>query len=315
MTFLSLLLVLVFVQWWGSGAPVQKDGWFLTYRHWLLQQPALTWPGARLLLTVLGPVLALWLLIWLVSCWFSAFWLLLIAVLVLLYSLGRGDFTAQVRAYIEASERGDSVSAARILEQLQQDSTAEARAEAGFKENVEPTVEEAVEEAIEEAAEEALEEARGESQSPEDWPALHREALRTIAYRGFERMFAVIFWFFLLGPSGALLYRLSVLNREQEASPLAGRLVWLLEWPVVRLMGLTWSMAGNFDACFIRCQRRLLDVKASSAQLLEEQMSGALGATGVGEPVSLETVRASQSLLSRSLLIWVSLLALVTLLT
>jgi len=84
---------------------------------------------------------------------------------------------------------------------------------------------------------------------------------------------------------------------------------------VVRLMGLTWSMAGNFDACFLRCQRGLLDTKATSTQLLEEQMSGALGATEADEEVTLDTIRASQSLLSRSLLIWVCLLALVTLLT
>lgn len=290
MTFLSLLLVLIFVQWWGSGAPVQKDGWFLSYRKWLLEQPALTWPGARLLLSVLGPVLALWLLLWLVSCWFSSFWLLLIAVLVLLYSLGRGDFTAQVRAYIEASEREDSVSAARILEQLRRgEGDQEAAREESAEANQRPT--------------------------PDDWPSLHREALGVIAYRGFERMFAVIFWFFILGPLGALLYRLSVLNREQDPSPMAARLVWLLEWPVVRLMGLTWSMAGNFDACFLRCQRGLLDVQEPSERLLEDQLSGALGATEEDEEVSLDAVRASQSLLSRSLLIWVSLLALITLLT
>jgi len=306
MTFLSLLLVLIFVQWWGSGAPVQKDGWFLAYRDWLREQPALTWPGARLLLTVLGPVLALWLLLWLVACWFSSFWLLLIGVLVLLYSLGRGDFTAQVRAYIEASEREDSVSAARILERLQRGSVGEDDAYA--------STEDVAREDSDENSDGNLGQAEYRGEGPEDWPELHREALRTIAYRGFERMFAVIFWFFLLGPAGALLYRLGVINRQQDDSPLAGRLVWLMEWPVVRLMGLTWSMAGNFDACFLRCQRQLLDVKASSAQLLEEQLSGALSVVEGERPVSLDAVRASQSLLSRSLLIWVSLLALVTLL-
>lgn len=275
MTFLSLILVLAFVQWWGSGAPVQKDGWFVAYRCWLAERFAQDQESLRLLLVVLGPVLGLWLLTGLVATWLSSFWLLVIAVLVLLYSLGRGDFTAQVRTYIEACEREDSVAAAQALSQWQ------------GHERQEP--------------------------DPDDWPSLHRQALRAIAYRGFERMFAVIFWFFVLGPIGALLYRLSVLYRSQEPTAVAERWVWLLEWPVVRLMGLTWAMAGNFDTCFLRCQRGVLDINRSSTELLDEQLNGALGAQEQGL-TSLDAVRASQPLFSRSLLIWVSVLALVTLL-
>lgn len=279
MTFLSLLLVLVLIQWWGSGAPVQRDGWFTGYCDWLERQPALQWPAVRLLLAVLVPVLALWLLTWGVACWLGSNWLFLIAVPVLLYSLGRGDFTEQVRAYIEASYRKDSVSAARLLADLQGREFDDA--------------------------------------DPEDWPTLHRQALKAIAYRGFERMFTVIFWFFVLGPAGALLYRLSVLYREQEQSALVERWIWLLEWPVVRLMGLTWAMAGNFDTCFFRCQRDFLDVEKRSSTVLYDHVLGALGLSdGVtgNEPVTLDSISASQSLFSRSLLIWVCFLALVTLL-
>lgn len=278
MSFLSLILALAFVQWWGSGAPVQRDEWFVTYRAWLARQPLVARPGAQLLLAVLVPVFLLWLLTWGIAEWFSSFWLLIIAVVVLLYSLGRGDFSAQVRSYIEASEREDSVSASRWLAELQGHELDETH--------------------------------------PEDWPSLHRQALRAIAYRGFERMFTVIFWFFILGPAGALLYRLSVLCREREPSALLERWLWLLEWPVVRLMGLTWAMAGNFDTCFFRCQRGLLDTRQSSTSLLDDQLRGALGSPETeGEEISLESVRASQPLYSRSLLLWVCFLALLTILT
>lgn len=288
MSFLSLLLVLVFIQWWGSGEPLQRDGWFRSYRLWLAGQPAFSAPAWQLLLTVLVPVLALWLLTWCIDEWFSSFWLFVIAVVVLLYSLGRGDFSAQLQAYVEASERADSVAASQRLAELQDSSLAS-------------------------------------PQDPDNWAELHRQALRAIAYRGMERMFAVIFWFFILGPAGALLYRLSVLCRERavvgeptdplpEASALLERWLWLLEWPVVRLMGLTWSMTGNFDTCFSRCQEGFTDLKRTSTNLLEEQLRGALGYTQGEEEVSLDSIRASQPLYSRSLLLWVCFLALVTLL-
>lgn len=277
MTFLSIILVLAFVQWRGSGAPLQRDGWFDRYLAWL---PVSTErPRWRLLAATLVPAVVLWGLTWGLVEHFSVLWALLLAVPVLLYSLGRGDFTAQVGAYIEASEREDSVGAARQLAILQG--------------------------------------AQGESADPEDWPEMHRQALAAIAYRGCERMFAVLFWFLLLGPAGALLYRLGILYREREDTGAVQRWLWLLEWPVVRLMGLTWSMAGNFDSCFFRCQRELLNVRESPRRLLFDQMLGALGSTESDcdrAPVGLDEVRASLPLFSRSLLLWVCVLAVATLL-
>lgn len=279
MIFLSILLVLALVQWWGSGAPLQKDGAFHRYLGWLDQQRFRRRPKAHLLMAVLLPALVLWVLYaWVVSQ-VSAILGFLIAVPVLLYSLGRGDFSAQVRAYLDASERGDSVSAAQHLADLQ-----------GL--------------AVEDG-------------DPEDWPELHRQALKAIAYGGFERMFAVIFWFVILGPAGALLYRLSVLYRQDYASQAAHRWLWLLEWPAVRLMGLTWAMAGDFERCFFRCQRDLFNRQQTSAALLYDQMLGALGSRS-DEPgpaaVDSDMIRASQPLFSRSLLLWVCVLALITLL-
>ncbi len=279
MTFLSVFLVLVLVQWWGSGAPLQKDRWFDGYLHWLEQRPTRAWPKLQLLLAVVLPALLLWLLTLGVVEGLSAGWAIFIAVPVLLYSLGRGDFSAEVRAYLDASEREDSVSAAQHLAVLQGN-------------------------AVEDA-------------DPENWESMHRQALKTIAYRGCERMFAVIFWFLILGPAGALMYRLSVLYRERSQSAQVHRWLWLLEWPVVRVMGFTWAMAGNFDSCFFRCQRDLTDTRKGSAVLLYDQMLGALGKTEPSPEVStvdLETLRASQPLFSRSLLLWVCVLALITLL-
>ncbi len=279
MTFLSVFLVLVLVQWWGSGAPLQKDRWFDRYLGWLESRPTQAWPKLQLLLAVVLPALLLWLVSWAVARELSPGWGIFIAVPVLLYSLGRGEFSAEIRAYVDASEREDSVSAAQHLAVLQGDSAEDA--------------------------------------DPEDWISMHRQALKTIAYRGCERMFAVIFWFLVLGPAGALMYRLSVLYRDRSSSTPVHRWLWLLEWPVVRVMGITWAMAGNFDSCFFRCQRGLTDIRSASATLLYDQILGALGKTETrpdDSAVDLDMIRASQPLFSRSLLLWVCVLALITLL-
>ena len=70
-----------------------------------------------------------------------------------------------------------------------------------------------------------------------------------------RRWFGVLLWFLLLGPFGAVLYRLAALAAEGEY---AGRLPpetlrgahWLfarLNWPVAQLMTLALALVGNFD--------------------------------------------------------------------
>lgn len=77
--------------------------------------------------------------------------------------------------------------------------------------------------------------------------AVFRSALR--------RWFAVLFWFLLLGPFGALLYRLSALAVDEAVADLpadtaTGARAWLavLEWPVAQLVTLALALVGNFDS-------------------------------------------------------------------
>lgn len=73
-----------------------------------------------------------------------------------------------------------------------------------------------------------------------------------------QRWFGVLFWFLLLGPFGALLYRLGAVAAEGETaqtlSPdmVAGARVLLavLDWPVSQLMTLSLALVGHFDAVF-----------------------------------------------------------------
>ena len=87
-----------------------------------------------------------------------------------------------------------------------------------------------------------------------DGPAL----VEAVFVNALQRWFGVLFWFLLLGPVGAVLYRLSVLATQDEwasilpeENRLGARAVkTALDWPVAQLMTLAMALVGNFDTVF-----------------------------------------------------------------
>ncbi len=244
MIFLSLVAVLAIVYWLGSASIFQYDGWFKWLIVRLQKIPGLSAaPALPLAVALLIPLAVLVLAFLVVHQFAGKHWLFFLYVPVLLYSLGRGNILTDAQEYIALATRGDSVAAAHMLNRLG---------------------------------------SNGPLTEVSDWRGLHTEALKVFAYRGFERMFAVLFWFFIAGPFGALLYRLSVLYRDfsesgSAASVVANKWLWLLELPAVRLMGVTWALVGNFETCPLR--KNLFDTHSSSEYVLNECLRGALGAS------------------------------------
>ncbi|HEY7885148.1 MAG TPA: regulatory signaling modulator protein AmpE [Cellvibrionaceae bacterium] len=300
MTFLSVVIVLLLVQWWGSGGPLQWDKWFYSWIDWLQargDQQVPAWLLAFLAIAVPGVTMVL--LVALVTAFGSVLWLFLINVPVLLYSLGRGRFKVAVEEYLQAVQNDDSVKAAHLLDEY----------------NLDPAL----------RADE-----RGH-----DWTALHREALRVFCYRGFERMFAVLFWFLLLGAAGAFIYRLLVLywarlldSNHPCTAHMTRWLTWV-EWPAARLMGLTWALVGNFEFCMRQWRDKWWKAKATPVFLVAS-LRGALGASDHSEPAededsalhapyvepaySLKLVEHLLPMFSRALWAWAFLIAAITLL-
>lgn len=253
MIFLSLIAVLAIMYWSAPTAAIlQRDAWFVWMINRLRRLPAVSsFPLLPMILALALPLLGIALCIFAIIYFLSANFLFFLYVPVLLYSLGRGDFLVDVNNYIDTANRGDSVAASKLVDDLC------GRA------------------------------ANDISSAPtSDWKGLHTQALKVISYRGFERTFAVLFWFVIAGAInasavGALLYRLSVIYREQtipnsNEAFLADKWLWLIEFPVVRLMGLTWAFVGNFDSSPLRDS--LADVENSSMTILNNSLRGALGA-------------------------------------
>jgi membrane protein required for beta-lactamase induction len=137
-----------------------------------------------------------------------------------------------------------------------------------------------------------------------------------------ERLFGVLFWFVLLGPLGAVMWRSSSLLQryyryDGEFGLAASWLYGLLSWLPARLLALAYAMSGHFDAAldgWKAAQSRQPVGGEGSMMVLTETGMGALGLpddsfTGTGR----EPVQAAMRLVWRSLVIWVVIIALMTL--
>jgi AmpE protein len=173
------------------------------------------------------------------------------------------------------------------------------------------------------------------------WPAngnvqLDGGALIEAVFRNaLRRWFGVLFWFWVLGPFGALLYRLSVLAAERDEDMLApetagGARLWLavLEWPVTQLMTLSLALVGNFDAVVgawrdlgkpsLMLCNDLLETAARASvrsEIAEEVAdyteSGISASTALVEAFGeLPELRDAISLVWRILVLWLALIAL-----
>ena len=159
-----------------------------------------------------------------------------------------------------------------------------------------------------------------------DGPALVEAVFRNALHR----WFGVLFWFLLLGPVGALLYRLTAFSVEGEfAQSLptetregARALYAVLDWPVAQLMTLSMALVGNFDAVFNAWRQAngnhwQLDnaflgaaarasVKSELAEEAEEYAEEGM----VQAMRELPELRDAMSLVWRILLLWMAVLAL-----
>jgi AmpE protein len=148
-----------------------------------------------------------------------------------------------------------------------------------------------------------------------------------------RRWFGVLFWFCLLGPFGAVMYRLSVLAVERDDTQLApdtatGAKTWLaiLEWPVAQLMTLALALVGNFDSVMAAWREdgafglhgRLLDTAARASvrsEIAEEVAdyteSGIPASTALVEVFGeLPELRDAMNLAWRILILWLAVIAL-----
>jgi AmpE protein len=257
------------------------DDWFGRGARWIRSAPGTA--GAWIALgVVLLPVVPVAWIAWTFRDALAGTAYIAFATLVLFFSLGPYDLLAQLKDWLEASERGDEATATEIADAI-----------------------------------------RASDRRPPPEPTVW--ALETAIFvQANHRIFGVVFWFMLLGPAGAWAYRVTDLfRRHMRATGTGGRATRLVEtlfgvvaWIPARLLALSYAVSGSFDDAFEDWRAYYQRTSASFFSTSEI----ILAAAGIGairrrcpEDDKLAAVRAARELLRRTLVIWITVIAVLTL--
>ncbi|MSP52997.1 MAG: hypothetical protein EXR81_01930 [Gammaproteobacteria bacterium] len=137
-----------------------------------------------------------------------------------------------------------------------------------------------------------------------------------------NHILAVLFWFMVLGPVGAILYRLIAelvrLKGAENAENVillnkaSSILLNLLDWIPARLVGLTYVISGNFSTGFAQWRQYATQGLQSSRELLIATGLGAMDLTATTSG-DFEEARSLLRMIERSLIIWLVVIAIFTL--
>ena len=254
-------------------------------------------PGVPAILSVIGIAAVLTLPVLIVrfglgDVWFG-FPYLVLAIVVLFFSLGPKDIGEDVLEYCRAVESGD---AGRV------NATAKAITEADV---------------------------------PDDDDERIRRVEASVCVQANNRLFAVVFWFVLLGPVGAWGYRVTdlvrrraVFNAMRDEIPAGASLVeasetlhgWLA-WIPARLTAIGYAMAGSFDGA-LTAWRHHDGAPAASSHEQSERLLARVGTGALAlherddESRAERAVRgatAANGLVYRQLFMWAAVIGAMTL--
>jgi len=276
MSFLVLLLAVVIEKFSALRQRVQRDAPWLNQLSRLESNPRTARrPWWILILTVVLPLVVLALVLTIVGSVAYGWLVLPIHLLVLIYSLGRGDVKATLGSFRDACRRGDQEAAVLVAER---DLGVQAENE---------------------------EQLLGGAQTYLLWQV----------YQGF---FAVIFWYFVLGPVAALAYRLLALASDHGKTPAlverATQARHAFDWVPVRLLAASFALVGNFVAVSRVMLSELLNWNISASRLISRVgcVAGEVPAPVVGVE-GVNSLDVLWGLVIRSAIVWYVGFALITL--
>lgn len=144
------------------------------------------------------------------------------------------------------------------------------------------------------------------------------DVTRAILYVANERIFAVIFWFVIIGPAGALLYRLTTnLSKQDGLSDSLNAVAILfqavLTWVPARMLAMGYALTGHFDGALQAYRNKPYesDLALENYDVLVNTGMGALRDQEATDEIS--SIISARDLVMRSILIWIAVLALLTL--
>lgn len=285
MALISVLISLFIERLLGSMESMRRFGWFDALCRWLRSNlPKSTpWDGPLGVLLLVGtPVLSVTLASYIVG----EIWLplgFIFSVFVLLYCYGPRDLEADIEAFVDARERGDEASA-------------EWHAASLLAGDV-----------------------------PKNADALTHKLMEHIFVETNERLLGVVFWFVVLGPTGAILYRLSCQAKLSQRDHDDGFAVSvrhlhdILAWLPARICAFGYALGGSFEDAILAWRKESADWSDYTHGVLISTGFGALqkerrnDAEKIHPETSIEDIKATVTLVKRTQLVCLAILALLTL--
>lgn len=288
MSLIAILLSLLVESFWSGVEQWRRYEWFDRYVDALLpriQNTAL--PQGPL--SVLALIIPLVFVVWLVEAMLGGVWsgfAYLFGIVVLIFCLGPQDLNRQVQQYLDAIERDDEAEAKQLACGI-----------LGYE--------------------------CDKTDAPMQMAENLREAVLTQIV---DRILGVFFWFVILGPVGVALFRIVQLLQHQsineagEHASAAQRLYDIIYWLPARLCVIGYALAGNFVDT--------MSYWKSPADLWQRESRDLLVASGVGslrqdmrytaekwlaeQDLSVGVTHAL-ALIKRTVIVWIVVLALLTL--
>jgi len=206
MTFLAMIIALIVLQLRSRNNPVHDDHWFFSWQG--MCRGFGFGRAVSLALYVIVPVLVVRFVLNVIDGWlFGLFWIAGSA-LILLYSFGREQFELLSQRYRSYCRSGDFEAAYLFAQQ-----------------------------------ELELDPEQLDVSSPR---AVHEVIQAQLLYLGYQRWFAVLFYFVLLGPLAALAYRLLQLSRNSPERVSSRKVLFYLDWIPTRVLAAGFAVTGNF---------------------------------------------------------------------
>lgn len=267
MIFIITLLALV-IERFFHWHHVRLWRWYKKYEQVIYRYIG-TWPPVVILvITLLPPLLLVWIIERLLRGWVFGLFELIFGVVILLYCLGPENLWVQVYRCIQSFNKEEPK---KSLETIETTFGVEAH---------EPH---------------------------------HHSFVRTIFVAANQRVFSVIFWFVILGPVGALLYRIVDLSSRQTSfslSSIALTVKLYLEWIPVRLFGFLFALGGHFNKVFTCWKNGFLKSVQHNEQFFADCGVAALDSLEKDQVPEIGVAeREALSLIDRALIIGLVILA------
>ena len=125
-----------------------------------------------------------------------------------------------------------------------------------------------------------------------------------------QRWFGPVIYFFLLGPAGAVAYRLAHAT-QVTATPIGESVIRVIEWLPSRLMVLSFAVFGDFDKTLGHVVEKGGSLQSSTDDFFEDAVDAVL--EDGNESAVYKRLSGLFRLLDRSFLLWMGLLALLVL--